>query len=81
MSLKPRENHETFLNNLLHFVIPFKNDERTFVVIINDTYAEKSSKKEQEIKGVFVVQGFASNGLSNENEEDLITLVPNYLQR
>ena len=27
-----------------------------------------------------MVQGFTSNELSNENEEDLITLVANYLQ-
>ena len=76
MSLKPRETHETFMNNLVHFVIPFENDERTSVVIINDTYAEKSLKKEHGMKGVFVVQGFTSNELSNENE-DLITLVAN----
>ena len=79
-SLKPTETHEAFMNNLLHFVIPFENDERTFVVIINDTYAQKSLKKEQGMKGVFVIQGFTSNELSNENEEDLITLVANYLQ-
>ena len=55
MSSKPRETHETFMNNLVHFVIPFENDERTFVVIIKDTYAEKSL---QGMKGVFVVQEF-----------------------
>ena len=79
MPLKPRETPETFMNNLVHFVIPFENDERTFVVIVNDTYTEKSLKKEQGMKGVFVVQGFTSNELSNENE-DVITLVANYLQ-
>ena len=77
---KPRETHEAFMNNLLHFVIPFENDERTFVVTINNTCAEKRLKEEQGIKGVFVVQGFTSNELSNGNEEDLTTLVANYFQ-
>ena len=69
------------MNNLVHFVIPLENDERTFVGIINDTYREKSLKKEQGMKGVLVVQGFTSNELSNQNEEDLITLVANYIFR
>ena len=43
MSLKPKETYETFMN----FVIPFENDECTFVGIINDTYKEKSLRKKQ----------------------------------
>ena len=65
MSLKPKETYETCINNLVHFVIPFKDDERTFVGIINGTYREKSLKKEQGMKRVLVVQGFTSNELSN----------------
>ena len=39
------------MNNLVHFVIPFENDERTFVVIVCREKFEKGTRNERGLCG------------------------------